>query len=157
GERVDAVVVHGKGLVAPADGGGEEGAGAYGAAPAADAHPLFRRDAEAARVVGVDLHVAVTRVEFAEDGGFSRAGVGVPLRGGAPSRQQGEGLGVIGRLDGIADGVEEEPGFAVGGVKPAAVILCGEQPALGRLVFGVTGPVWPLGAAGLGAVAGVAD
>src|SRR5690606_6266897 len=54
-------------------------------------------------------------------------------------------------------GVEEEPGFAVGGVKPAAVILCGEQPALGRLVFGVTGPVWPLDAAGLVDVAVVAD
>ena len=115
GQAVDAVVVHGKEYLSDRDRGREEGVGVHGAPTRTNGDPLSHGDPQTAGVRRIQFHIAFAGVECAQDCGFSGPGSGVPLGGGAASREQDKRKF---RIDGFhhgARGIKDEPCSAIRG------------------------------------------
>ncbi len=118
--------MHGQEEVAARHGRSDERADARLATTRLDDHPLAGPQAQARRVVGMDLDVRISRAKLSEDVGLGRTRLRVPLRGTAPAGQELKRKLAARRLGCRPRFLEDEPGAAVGVVETAV----GEQPPL---------------------------
>ena len=95
-------------------GGGDERGGRDGRAARTHGNHLAGANAEALRVGGVDLDVDVLGIQLAQDGALAGAGLRVPLRGGAASGEQEQGILGVGDFRRFARRLEEKFRPAVG-------------------------------------------
>ena len=118
GQSIRFRVVHGNEHLPLSHCGGYEGPNLDFRSPETDPHPLSGRNSPGVRIHRVQFHINPSRIETLQHSRSLRPGLGVPLCGTSPSRQQHQGKPLIGKFRIRLDGIENELGPLVLREKP---------------------------------------